>query len=244
MSLPRPRRSTGHSEAPPGPTSRGALIVAAIVLFVVDSFVPFGGVVLYPLTLLATWVHEMGHGLTALALGGRFASLDVFANASGLAHTSIAAGWRDGLVAVGGLVAPAIVGALLLATSRGPRRARLLLAGMAVAIVLSLVVWVRSIAGWIGLPLDAAVIAVFALRGGPRERMVFAQLVGVSLAVDTWSRKGYLFTDSVMVDGQVRASDITNVAHAFGGSYLVWGLLVLVASLALLAVGFRAAWRR
>jgi hypothetical protein len=234
----------GRDEVSPKPTSRGALIIAAVVLLIIDSVVPFGGVILYPLTLLATWVHEMGHGLSALALGGGFASLDVFANASGLAHTSIAEGWRDGLVALGGLAAPAVAGASLLATSRGPRPARLLLAGMAVAIVLSLVVWVRSMAGWIGLTLDALVIGIFAVWGGPRERMVFAQLLGVSLAVDTWSRKDYLFTDAAMVDGQVRSSDIATVARSFGGWYLAWGLLVLGASLALLALGFRAAWRR
>jgi len=226
------------------PTSRGALVVATLVLFVVNAFVPFGGALLYPLTLLATWVHEMGHGITAMVLGGGFTSLDVFANGSGLAHTSIPDDWRHGFVALGGLVAPPVAGALLLAVSRGPRRARLVLAGVAVAVVLSLVVWVRSIAGWIGLPIDAAAIAIFAAWGGPRERMVFAQLVGVSLALDTWTGKGYLFTDSAFVDGVLRPSDIATVAHAFGGPYLVWGVLVLAVSLALLALGFRSAWRR
>jgi len=226
------------------PTSRGALVVATLVLFVVNAFVPFGGVLLYPLTLLSTWVHEMGHGLMALALGGGFASLDVFANGSGLAHTSIPDDWRNGLVALGGLVAPPTAGALLLAVSRGPRRARLLLAGLALAVVLSLAVWVRSMAGWIGLPLDAAVIGIFAIWAGPRARMVFAQLVGVSLALDTWTGKGYLFTDSAFVAGELRRSDIATVAHVFGGSYLVWGVLVLGVSLALLALGFRLAWRR
>jgi hypothetical protein len=192
----RPGRDPG-----PEPTSRGALIVAALVLFVVNAFVPFGGVLLYPLTLLSTWVHEMGHGLTALALGGRFASLDVFVNGSGLAHTSIPDDWRNGLVAIGGLVAPPTAGAVLLAVSRGPRRARVLLAGLALAVV-------------------------------------------VSLALDTWTGKGYLFTDSAFVDGELRRSDTATVAHAFGGTYLVWGVLVLGVSLALLALGFRFAWRR
>src|ERR1700690_2678235 len=98
------------SPAEPKPTSRGALLTAVVVYFVVKTFIPFGGVLLYPLTLLSTWVHEMGHGMTALLCGGRFASLDVFANGSGLAYTATSRPWQAGLVAAGGLVAPPIVG--------------------------------------------------------------------------------------------------------------------------------------
>jgi hypothetical protein len=231
------------SDASPRPTSRGALVGALIAYFVIKAFVPFGSVLLYPLSLLSTWVHEMGHGIAALACGGSFASLDVFANGSGLAHTAATHPWQHGVVALAGLVAPPIAGSLLLATSRGPRRARALLLALAAAILVSLAVWVRSIAGWIALPLDAAAIAVFGVWGGPRERMIFAQLVGVALAADTWSGKDYLFTESAFIDGELRRSDIATVAASFGGPYLAWGLLVLVVSLALLAVGLAGAWR-
>jgi hypothetical protein len=225
------------------PTSRGALLAAAGVYFVIHTFVPLGTTLLYPLTLLATWVHEMGHGLTALVVGGSFASLDVFADASGLAHTAARHPWQHGLVAAGGLIAPPIVGAALLAVSRGPRRARVMLGAMAVAIVVSLAIWVRSVAGFIALPIDAAAIGAFAIWGGPRERMVFAQLVGFALAIDTWSRKGYLFSATAMVDGAERPSDISSVAGAFGGPYLLWGMLLFVLSCVLLAIGLRVAWR-
>ncbi len=211
--------------------------------FVVHAFVPFGGMLLYPLTLLATFVHEMGHGVTALVTGGSFSSLEVFANASGLAHTTSHHPWASGLTAVGGLLAPPIVGATLLAVSRGPRRSRIVLVAMAVVIVISLAIWVRSTAAWIALPIDAAVLAWFGVRASPRVRMVFAQLVGVSLAIDTCSGKGYLFTDEVTIDGHTIPSDITNFAHAVGGPYLVWGFLVFIVSCMLLAGGLYAAWR-
>jgi Peptidase M50B-like len=230
--------------AEPKPTSRGALLGAVAVYFVVKTFVPFGGVLLYPLTLLSTWVHEMGHGVTALLCGGHFASLDVFANGSGLAYTATSHPWQAGLVAAGGLVAPPIVGAGVLAVSGGPRRARIVMVVLAVAIALSLAVWVRSLAGWIALPLVAAFLAAFARWGGPKERMIAAQLVGVALAADTWSGKDYLFSATATVDGATRPSDIINVAHAFGGPYLVWGAALAVLSFALLALGLRVAWRK
>jgi Peptidase M50B-like len=211
--------------------------------FVIHTFVPLGGILLYPLSLLATFVHEMGHGLTALVTGGTFSSLEVFGNASGLAHTTSAHPWARALTAVGGLLAPPIVGAALLTVSRGPRRSRGVLLAMALFIVVSLAIWVRSLAAWIVLPIDALVLAWFGWRATPRSRMVFAQLVGVSLAIDTWSGKGYLFTDEVTIDGRTVPSDIVNFAHAVGGPYLVWGFAVFVVSCMLLAGGVYAAWR-
>ena len=230
--------------AEPKPTSRGALLSAVVVYFVVKTFVPFGGLLLYPLTLLSTWVHEMGHGVTALLCGGRFTSLDVFANGSGLAYTATSHPWQAGLVAAGGLVAPPIVGALVLVASRGPRRARIVMGALALAIVISLIVWVRSLAGFIALPIVAVALVVFTRWGGPKERMIAAQLVGVALAADTWSGKDYLFSATATVDGAVRPSDIVNVAHAFGGPYLLWGAGLAVVSFGLLALGLRVAWRK
>jgi hypothetical protein len=234
--------------SPPRPSARRALLAAILVYFVLTRFVPFGQTILYPLTLLATWVHEMGHGVTALLVGGSFSSLDVFADGSGLAYTTTSHAWQRGLTSAGGLVAPPIVGAVLLATSRGPRHAQVLLAGLAVAIVVSLAVWVRSLTGWIALPIVAAAVGAFAhpnMRwGGPRRRLVFAQLIGVILAIDTVSRSGYLFSAEAKVDGTVRASDITTFAGAFGGHYLLWGLLFAAVSFALLGVGLLLAWRR
>lgn len=228
----------------PKPSVRSALILALVFYFFMTRFVPFGRTLLYPLTLLATWVHEMGHGLTALCTGGGFTSLDVFANGSGLAYTTTSQPWQSGLTSAGGLLAPPIVGAILLATSRGPRRARGLLAGLCVAIMISLLVWVRSLTGWIVLPLVVAMLLFAVLKTSERKRMVFAQLIGVILAIDTVSGSGYLFTSEVTVDGVTRPSDISNVANAFGGSYIGWGLLLAAVSFALLALGLFLAWRR
>jgi hypothetical protein len=227
----------------PKPTARGALILALVVYFVMKGFVPFGGTILYPLTLLSTWVHEMGHGMTALLVGGRFSSLEIFANGSGLAFTATSHPWQSGLTAAGGLLAPPVAGAILLATSRGPRRARILLAGLCLSILLSLAIWVRSLTGWLALPVVAAVLALFVRSASPRKTMILAQLIGIILAIDTVSGSGYLFSSEAKVDGEVRPSDISNVAKAFGGSYVSWGLLLAASSFALLALGLYVAWR-
>jgi hypothetical protein len=226
------------------PTSRGALLIAVAVSVIVGVFVPFGGVLLYPFTLLATWVHEMGHGLTALALGGGFDHLEIFANASGLAHTQNAAGAVDALVCLGGLVAPPIVGGAILATARGPRRAHMLLVGLSVALLASLIIWVRSAAGFVAVPLVAALLVVFAWWGSPRERMFLAQFIGLRLALDTMGRgMDYLFTDSVTVDGVKRASDIARVAAGFGGPRFLWSGVIASVCIGFVGIGLVAAWR-
>src|SRR6201995_1283858 len=94
---------------------RSAILWAAVLVFVIAGFVPFGTLILYPLELFTTWVHEMGHGLTALAVGGSFGYLQIFGNGSGLAHCRSAPGVPSALVALGGLLAPPIVGTLILA---------------------------------------------------------------------------------------------------------------------------------
>jgi len=228
------------------PTSRGALLIAVAVSVVVGSFVPFGGVLLYPFTLLATWIHEMGHGITAVVVGGRFDYLEIFSDASGLAYTSHPAAARalGAWISLGGLVAPPIVGAIVLGTARGPRRAQIVLVTLAVALVASLAVWVRSVTGFVAVPLVAALIAYFVRWGSPRERMFLAQFLGLRLALDTLGRgMDYIFTDSVTIAGVKRTSDIASVAEGFGGPRVVWSLVVAGLCVAFVGVGLLLAWR-
>jgi hypothetical protein len=225
-------------------SAREALIIAALVVLIVRTFVPLGGTILYPFTLFATWVHEMGHGITGLLVGGSFDSLEIFGNASGLAHGSVGPGWREALRAAGGLLGPPIVGALILSLGRGPKRAAIVLAVLAAVMLLSVPIWVRSLTGWIAIPIVAVLIGGLAYAGGPIVRTVGAQFLGVLLALDTLSRIDYLFTGSVRVGGADRPSDVAIIAAAIGLHYLIWGALLAAVSLVLLAIGVRLAWAK
>lgn len=240
MTAPRSRRDDAR------PTSRGALVVAAVVTVVVGSIVPFGDLLLYPFTLFTTWVHEVGHGLAAIAVGGSFESLDVFADGSGLAHARYRGGEtvQQAVVSLGGLLAPSIVGAAVLGTARGPRRAQAILVALAAALLVSLVLWVRSVAGLIAMPLVAAAILAFVWWGSPRERIFLAQFLGLTLALDTLGGGlDYLFVDSAMIGGVERPSDIAKVAGALGGPRILWSLVVSAVCIAFVAAGLLLAWR-
>lgn len=223
---------------------RRSLIFAAAIAWLLEHLVPFGRLVLYPFTLLATWVHETGHGLAGLATGGVFERLVIYWDASGYALCRVGVGWRQAVVSLGGLWAPPLVGALLLATARGPRRARLALLALGGLMLLTLVLWVRSPAGYIAVPLTAALIGWVAWRASPERRVLFAQLIAVTLALDTLGRMvGYALSTTATVGGKDQKSDVVMLADAVGGHYLLWGLVVIVVAMALLAAGLWLAWR-
>lgn len=223
-------------------SARWALIVAVVLVLLMRELIPFGRTILYPFTLFATWVHEMGHGLTGLAVGGTFDSLEIFANASGLAYGSTGGGWPEAARAAGGLLGPPIVGAMILASSRGPRRASIVLWVLAAILVISVPLWVRTLVGWIAVPAVALAIGALALRGGPTLRHVGAQILGVLLGLDTVSRIDYLFSSSAQVGGEERPSDVAIIASALGGPYWLYGLILAAVSIGLVAIGLRIAW--
>ena len=67
-------------------TNWSIFFIAFLVFFIWQS--PFLGQVRYPFLLLGTWFHEMGHGITALILGGKFEYLEIYSNGGGVAYTS------------------------------------------------------------------------------------------------------------------------------------------------------------
>ena len=217
---------------------------AVAMAWLLEHVVPFGRLVMYPFTLLATWVHETGHGVAAMATGGRFERLLIFADASGLAETRTASAVANAITCLGGMLAPPLVGAIMLAVARGPRRARVVLGVLALLLVVTLALWVRSPAGFVVVPLCAAFIGWAAWSWGPERRLVLAQFVALTLALDTVGRMvGYALATKATVGGTERTSDVAAVAEALGGSHWLWGALVITVALALLGAGLWAAWR-
>ena len=74
------------------------IAVASIILWQTT----IGSLVLYPFTILATWFHEMGHGLAAMLTGASFERLLIFPDGSGVAQSIRAA---DASALTGALIA-------------------------------------------------------------------------------------------------------------------------------------------
>ncbi|HSF13009.1 MAG TPA: M50 family metallopeptidase [Erythrobacter sp.] len=210
----------------------GRLVVAGLVVTMLPAL-PFGAYLIYPFAILTTWFHEMGHGLTALVLGQRFEQLLIFANGSGVAESRVAGDAPRAVlaaIAAGGPLAPSLVGALLILASAHPRLWRPVLWASAAAIVLSVVIWVRSPTGFWALPLVAAILAGVAWRGSPGFARFTLQFLGVLGAMSMLRDWGYLFTENVVINGRAILSDTGQIEAVLGLPHWFWAGAVLLAS--------------
>ncbi len=101
------------------PSERRQVLLPAFGAFIVVFIlwqVTAGSPLLFPFRLLVTFVHEMGHGLTAVLTGGNFHAFEIYGNGSGIAYTS---GGSPFLIPQMGYLGAALFGsALLYATNR------------------------------------------------------------------------------------------------------------------------------
>ena len=152
--------------------SAGHGLWVAVAASLAVSLTPWAPILLYPFRLFTTWVHECGHALMTVLVGGQVTSITIAPDGSGLTESLIPAGRiTEGLVASSGYLGAATVGCLLLAATRIEKRAHLILAGLGACMVLTLVFWMRNLFGaGVVLAWGATLIAL-ARRGigdGPR----------------------------------------------------------------------------
>ena len=228
------------------PRQRVALLLAIAFASILLWQTTIGSLLLYPFTILATWFHEMGHGLAAMLTGRGFVRLQIFADGSGVAESLRPAdGYRltDALVAASGPVGPAIAGALLIVSSRSPTATRNSLAVLGGAVILSTLIWVRSPTGWLVLPALGMAILLLALRGSLSWHRIGIQLLGVQACISVWRQFDYLFSPGGTIGGQRQRSDTGAIADVLLLPYWLWGALISAAILALLWWSFRLALR-
>jgi hypothetical protein len=226
---------------------RVALLLGIALASVALWQTTLGSLILYPFTILATWFHEMGHGLVAMLAGRGFERLVIFADGSGVAESLRPAdgyGLVDALVAAGGPFGPAIAGALLIICSRSATATQYALGVLGAALILSTLIWVRSLTGWLVLPALGLAIGGLAQFGSlPLQRFVI-QLLGVQACISVWKQFDYLFSSGGAVGGAPQRSDTAAIADVLLLPYWVWGAGISVVILALLGWSFRLAFRR
>lgn len=214
------------------------LLLLSIVAIVAIWQLPYGWQILYPLTLLATFAHEMGHGLTAMLVGAQFDQLLLNADGSGVAVWHGNPGrLATALVAAGGLVGPSIAGIGLLLVARSQRFARAVLAMLALLLMVSVVVWVRNAFGVVFL-LSAAAVLALAAKVLPATMARFVlHLMAATLCLSWFTDLNYMFSAQATVNGMVRPSDSAVIAQALWLPYWFWGGVVACFSLVVAALG-------
>lgn len=135
------------------------LLVYAVLKFMGGSF---GALLLYPVTMLVTFLHEFGHALGAILTGGTVEGLQINPDGSGY---TITRGGSPGVVLIGGYLGSAILGNVLFRIgARHHRLAQGTLLVMAVFMGLAGLVWFESFESTGILWLFALSLAFIALK--------------------------------------------------------------------------------
>ena len=225
-----------------------------ITLLIVLGFVsillwhsPYGGYLLYPFSILATWFHEMGHGLAAMAFGHEFERLVIFPNGSGYAlHLAEGDPSRisQAMIAAAGLLGPTVAGCLLILASRTRRATKAALILLGAALLGSTVIWVRSTTGWMVLPLLGGASLLLAFYGKEAHRRFAVQFLGVQGCISIYRDFGYLFSRGGYMEGRLQMSDTEHIAQALFLPYWVWGTLITAVIMAMVFYALKIAHQR
>jgi hypothetical protein len=244
VSSPRSRAVAGS----PGPSAAGLAsgarwALAGSTLVTLALFLtPSLHTIAYPLVLLSTLVHEMGHGVGALLSGGTWHDFKMFSDGSGVAHIAPTSHFGVAFACAAGLVGPALIAAVYLGMGLRPKLARLGLGVTGAFFALSLLLWVRGGFGMTFVAVLAGGCLAIALLASPEVARLVLVFLATQLALSVFSRGDYLFMDYVsgqMSGARRTPADVKIMELAIGGPYWFWGIVCGAFSVIVLLV---AAW--
>lgn len=220
----------------------GFIILIGIALFTGILWqIPIGKIILYPLTLLSTWYHEMAHGLMVLILGGNFKKLEIFANGSGLAryeHPNSLFSKPIGkvLISAAGPMGPPIIGASFIWVSRSWQTSQNILVVLSSLMLISVLIWVRTWIGILVISLLGLIILGIGLQASPEIQVFTTQFLGVQACISTFRDFNYVFR---YCEGN---SDTAKIAEVLLLPHWFWGILIVITSIFLLIQSLRFAY--
>lgn len=219
--VPKPSRGAGH------------WFWVAVAVSLALSLTPWGQLALYPFRLFTTWVHECGHAVAALVVGGSVDAITISADGSGLTRSRIPVGRiSEGIVASAGYLGASLVGCLLVASARVERWARPILWGAGVCLLLTGLLWVRNLFGLLVVLLWAAALLLMGERASRNVSRFVLGLLAVQVALNAVYDVRTLF----LVGGE---TDAVAMARLFLLPSWFWAAVWMLASVAMLAATLR-----
>ncbi len=208
-------------------------LLGATLLSLVISYVPLAWVLVYPLRLFVTFIHEGGHALAALLTLGRVEGLIIYANGSGATYTR---GGLSILIASAGYLASTAYGAGLLVLLHDGRRAKAVLTVTA-GLILALTGFFAadSFSLFIGIALTVILIWV-ATAANQRWAHFFLSFLAVQCCLNALYDLRTLFLISATTDLH---SDAVNMQQMTMIPAIIWALLWTVVSLVALAFALK-----
>jgi len=224
-------------------------LLASVFLTLFLYFIPFGGLISRPLLYLSTIVHEMGHGLVAILVGGRFLDFTMLPNGAGLARTELERGANISiaLVSMGGLIGPAFVSGVLFYLCKSDKWCKVALMIFGIGLLISTFLLVKGTFALVMVGGFGVILTLAGVKGSANLCQWVAAFMAVQLSLSVFSRSDYLFTQYASgvpdKNGQLPYSDVQNIAEALFFPYWVWGLVCAAISIVCLIVGLRTVIR-
>ena len=221
------------------------LVLSALITVILWQF-SWGHYALYPFTILSTWFHEMGHGLTALILGADFEKLVIYSNGSGVAthRGSVAFGaFGHALVSAGGPLGPPFAGAFFILAGRYRTHARIALTVLAVCLIVSVLIWVRSGFGIVFISILGTLLLLIAIKSPAWLQSFIIQFLGIQACISSYRQLNYLFTHSVTIGGNKMLSDTAQMGEKLFLPYWFWGGCIVLISFLLLLWSLTKAYK-
>lgn len=211
------------------PQSDGTWFWAAVAVSLAVSLTPWAEILLYPFKLFTTWVHECGHAVATLLVGGRVSSITIARDTSGLTLSLIPAGRiAGGIVASAGYLGAATMGCLLMAATRVERWAHVILLGIGVFMLVSLILWMRNLFGAAVVLIWGVALIVIARHGMTHAARFLLSLVAIQVALNS------VYDIRVLFHIDRGASDARTMQQLFLLPSWLWATLWMLVSVAML----------
>jgi hypothetical protein len=204
-------------------------LLTAAALSLVLSLAPWGWIPLYPFRLATTWIHECGHAIATVLLGGSVRSITIASDGSGLTH-SLIPGSRivQGLVSSAGYLGSSVVGCLLLAATRRAEWERRIIWGVGAFMLLTAVVWIRNLFGFAAVLAWGGGLVALGRKGSEDASRFVLSLLAIQVALNA------VFDIRVLFLGVAGPSDADAMARLFLLPSWVWAGVWMILSLGML----------
>jgi len=187
--------------------------------------------VVFPLKVLVVFLHELSHGLAALATGGSIDSISVSAQQGGLAVTR---GGNGFVILSAGYVGSLMLGMALLLVALRTRMDRAAVMALGFLMLVVTLLYVRGLFGVaFSLATGVALLAIGRYLSREINDMVL-RLIGLTSVIYV---PYDIFDDTIARSGL--RSDAYMLAEQYGGPTMFWGALWLAISLAVIYWGLR-----
>lgn len=231
------------------------LLLIATLITIALWFIPYVGIVTYPIRLFVTFIHEGSHVLAALLTGGSVQSLTIASDGSGVVYSAPSGLFGGMITSSAGYLGSMFFGVLLLLMIRKSISPKIILFGSAAVIaalticfsvltpilnLFSLHVGISSILFTViaGIAITGILVALGKYSTRPTANFAVA-FIAIQCLLNAVSDLATLFVINSPLSSADISNDATNMQNATGIPSFVWVVIWIVVSIAMISIGLR-----